>query len=172
MSYPHFHFSSLFLSELWPFTSPDAFNGLFHLAARFSEHAPELRAEVEEMVAKEGWTKSSASKMFKPDSFLRETTCFSGFRTFVSSVYLLLFISSYLIDVPPVTLHRKVMNRARFTFSDGVTVTHGYYFSALSYTVHNLAKNSENPGIPDVFDEFRFYKLRTAREEPVSEDIS
>jgi cytochrome P450 len=73
-----------------------------------------------------------------------------------------------LIDaILVVTLHRKVMNPAGFTFSDGVTVPYGCYLSAPSYIVHRLAENFENP---DVFDGLRFYKLRTGGEEQVGED--
>jgi hypothetical protein len=54
-------------------------HALSHLAARFSEYVPVLRAEVEEIVTKEGWTKAAVCKMFKLDSFLRETTRFTGF---------------------------------------------------------------------------------------------
>ena len=48
-------------------------HALFHLTACFLEYTPELRGEVKEIVAKKGWTKSSVSKMFKLDSFLRKT---------------------------------------------------------------------------------------------------
>ena len=45
---------------------------LYRLASH-PEFVPELREEVEAVVAKHGWTKSSVQKMHNVDSFIRET---------------------------------------------------------------------------------------------------
>ena len=50
---------------------------LLHLAAE-PEYVRELREEIDPLVSAEGWTKSSIGKMWKLDSFLRESQRYNG----------------------------------------------------------------------------------------------
>lgn len=137
-------------------------HALHHLAAS-QEYIPILREEAEAIVSSEGWTKAAVSKMFKIDSFLRETTRLSGFSACTSSYQ---HIPAKIYSQYPciVTLHRKVMNPSGFTFSDGTTLPQGCYVAASAYTVHREATNFDNP---EVFDGLRFYKMRDPAEEDV-----
>ncbi len=47
-------------------------NALHHLAA-YPEYTAPLRAEVEQVITSDGWTKTAIDKMWKVDSFLRES---------------------------------------------------------------------------------------------------
>ena len=62
------------------------------------EYIEPLRHDVEIAVAKEGWTKAGMDKMFKIDSFLRESQRISGagIRPF-----------SYLIPNPQLLMHHS-----------------------------------------------------------------
>ncbi len=47
-------------------------NALHHLAA-YPEYTAPLRTEVEQVITSDGWTKAAIDKMWKVDSFLRES---------------------------------------------------------------------------------------------------
>jgi len=94
-----------------------------------------LRQEVETVVRKEGWTKAGIDKMHKIDSFLHETQRVDG----ISSV------ATTRLALRP------------FTFSNGVTVPAGTLVSMPSSATHRDERIYPNP---DVFDAFRFSKLR------------
>ena len=59
-------------------TSQTFANVLFHLAAEPHKYLQPLRDEVEEVVAKHGWTKTAMREMYKLDSFLRESGRYNG----------------------------------------------------------------------------------------------
>jgi Cytochrome P450 len=44
-----------------------------HDLAAHPEYAKPLREEIEPLVSKEGWTKATVMKMYKLDSFLKES---------------------------------------------------------------------------------------------------
>ena len=52
-------------------------HALFHLAAR-TQYIEPLREEVERVIAEDGWTKQSMTKMRKLDSFLKEVQRYTG----------------------------------------------------------------------------------------------
>ena len=52
-------------------------HALFHLAAR-TQYIEPLREEVERVIADDGWTKQSMTKMRKLDSFLKEVQRYTG----------------------------------------------------------------------------------------------
>lgn len=52
-------------------------HSIFDLAAR-PEYQQPLRDEIESVVADEGWTKAAMGKMWKLDSFLRESQRYNG----------------------------------------------------------------------------------------------
>jgi hypothetical protein len=52
-------------------------HALYHLAA-MPDYMQLMRDEVEAVVSEEGWTKNAISKMYRIDSFLKETQRFNG----------------------------------------------------------------------------------------------
>ncbi|KAF8735505.1 hypothetical protein AX14_001941 [Amanita brunnescens Koide BX004] len=88
-------------------------SALFWLATR-PEYVQPLREEIEAVINKEGWTKLSVGKMWKLDSFLKESQRLSGGGL--------------------VTVQRKVLKD--FTFSDGTTIPAGYLISVPHRCVH------------------------------------
>ncbi|KAJ7036533.1 cytochrome P450 [Mycena alexandri] len=122
-------------------TSTDTFvHLLFDLAAEPSFVQP-LREEVETIVNEEGWTRASVGKMFKIDSFLRESQRMHGIGT--------------------QSLGRKIVKPGGFTFSDGTTLPSGTYLHATTWSLHH---DPELYPDPHVLDPFRFDKLRQAEE--------
>ncbi|KAH0837766.1 cytochrome P450 [Lanmaoa asiatica] len=103
---------------------------LYNLAAS-PQYVQPLREEVEAIVEKEGWSRTSLSKMRKVDSFLKES------------------IRMESIDVLGLTREA----RKYFTFSDGTLIPKGTRINAGLIALHYddaLYENSE------VFDPFRF----------------
>ncbi|KAI0280021.1 cytochrome P450 [Russula aff. rugulosa BPL654] len=99
------------------------------------EYLEPLREEVDAVIREEGWTKAGMDKMYRIDSFLRETQRLDG------------------IAVLPVT---RLALRP-FTFSNGVTVPAGTIVAIPASSTHTDERNHSNP---DKFDGFRFAKLR------------
>ncbi|KAF8343222.1 cytochrome P450 [Amanita rubescens] len=108
-------------------------NALFNLATR-PEYLQPMREEVEAVINEEGWTKSAIGKLRKLDSFLKESQR----------------LSPGLFSV-----RRKVIKD--FTFSNGVTVPAGFNIVIPHGCVHH---DSEYYSDPEVFDGFRFSKMR------------
>ena len=116
-----------------------------------------LRKEIEEITRHGGWTKTSIDKMYKLDSFLRETmrldasalssdfpTCMFAFdKPFWNQP----LISSY----HQVTMPRKCLRA--MTFSDGTTVPQGALLFVGSQVLHTDARHYARP---ESFDPFRF----------------
>ncbi|KAL1741423.1 cytochrome P450, partial [Schizophyllum fasciatum] len=118
-------------------TSTNLFtHSLFWLAAQ-PEHIGPLRAEVEYVVSRQGWTKAGLQAMHKIDSFLREVGRTTDAGCFV--------------------LNRKVTKPGGYTFSDGTTVPQGTHVAAALHPSHL------DPAVyadPHVFDGFRYSRLR------------
>ncbi|KAJ7503871.1 cytochrome P450 [Mycena galericulata] len=108
---------------------------LFDLTT-YPEHILPMREEAERVVAEQGWSKASLANMHKIDSFIRE---------------------SQRLGTRPVTMVRKVLPKEGFTFSDGMKIPHGAFLSVPSNPVHHDLANYDRP---DVFDGFRFSRLR------------
>ncbi|KAF7309424.1 Cytochrome P450 [Mycena indigotica] len=120
-------------------TSTDTFvHMLFDIATHQSYIQP-LREEIEAIVNEEGWTRASMGKMYKLDSFLRESQRLHGIGT--------------------QSLGRKVVKSNGFTFSDGTRLPQGTYIHATTWSLHH---DPELYPDPHVFDGFRFSKLRDA----------
>lgn len=51
------------------------------------EYIGMLRAEIEPVIAEEGWTKAAMGKMWKLDSFMRESQRLNGIGTSMSLSY-------------------------------------------------------------------------------------
>jgi hypothetical protein len=73
MVFLHFHLN-LHVNELW---SQSFTHALYHLAA-MPHYIQLMREEVEAAVAEEGWTKNAIGRMYKIDSFFKETQRFNG----------------------------------------------------------------------------------------------
>jgi len=110
------------------------------------EYIEPLRQEVDAVIREEGWTKAGVDKMHKMDSFLRETQRRDG----------ILLVSSGRLALRP------------FTFSNGVTVPAGTLMSIPSNAAHRDERRFTNP---DVFDGFRFAKLRESEGDKKREQI-
>lgn len=115
-------------------TSQTLIQVLYRLLAN-PEYIEPLRQDVEAAVAEEGWTKAGLDKMYKIDSFLRETQRLDGLGI--------------------VILSRLALRP--FTFSNGVTIPPGTVVGAPLSAIHTDGEVYPNP---DEFDGFRFVKLR------------
>ncbi|KAI0278605.1 cytochrome P450 [Russula aff. rugulosa BPL654] len=99
------------------------------------EYIEPLREEVDAVIREEGWTKAGIDKMYKIDSFLRETQRLDG--------------------VTVLSMRRRTLRP--FTFSNGVTVPAGTYLSVPTIATQTDERTCSNP---DEFDGFRFANLR------------
>jgi len=115
---------------------------LYRLLAN-PEYLEPLREEVDAVIREDGWTKAGMDKMYKIDSFLRETQRLDG------------------LAVLP--MNRLVMRP--FTFSNGVTVPAGTIVSIPASSTHTDERIYSNP---NEFDGFRFEKLRKIEQDTTS----
>ncbi|TFK50189.1 cytochrome P450 [Heliocybe sulcata] len=109
---------------------------LYDLAAN-PEYLQPMREEVAAAVNEDGWCRAALQKMRKVDSFLKESERFLG------------------LGIGTFSLRRKVLKP--YTFSDGTTVPVGVHVSAAVQCIH---ADEENYSDAEVFDGFRFAKLR------------
>lgn len=100
--------------------------------AVYSDHIPELRQEMEQSLAQYGWSKVAMSKMYKLDSFMRETERLQGPSVIV--------------------MGRKVIGKG-FTFSNGLRLPAGTTVS-IPETIHT--DEQEYGDNAQEFDGFRF----------------
>ena len=112
-----------------------------------------MREEIEALVENQGWTKNTVSKMYKVDSFLRESQRFDGMAVGESPSFLFLFLLAKTVPRNPVSLGRKVLKD--FTLSDGTCIPAGSSLSANSWSVHHDEAHYSNA---QVFDGFRFVR--------------
>ncbi|TFK62284.1 cytochrome P450 [Pluteus cervinus] len=122
-------------------------HALFDLCVH-PEYIEPLREEITSIVEAEGWTKGAMAKLYKMDSFLKESIRVSG--------------------VSGVSLMRKVVHPDGFKFSNGVTVPYGSFLGVPSYAIHHDPENYEDP---DTFDGWRFYKLCSSKEAGQKDDL-
>ncbi|KAF6749691.1 cytochrome P450 [Ephemerocybe angulata] len=115
-------------------TSLTLANALFDLASR-PEYIKPLREEMEEIVKMHGWTKDAMGRMWKTDSFMKE--------------------SSRMAGVGAISLGRKAVKD--FTFSNGLTIPAGYTVATSSAGIHYDPNIYEDP---DTFNGFRFSDMR------------
>ncbi|KAI0277137.1 cytochrome P450 [Russula aff. rugulosa BPL654] len=107
---------------------------LYRLLAN-PEHLEPLREEVDAVIKEEGWTKAGIDKMYKVDSFLRETQRLDGLGTLAMS--------------------RLVLRPLKL--SNGMTIPVGTLVAIPASATHRDEISYPNP---DEFDGFRFAKLR------------
>ncbi|KDR85379.1 hypothetical protein GALMADRAFT_84126 [Galerina marginata CBS 339.88] len=114
---------------------------LYHLAANPKYAAP-MRKEIEGIVMREGWSKSSLERMRKVDSFVKE--------------------SMRMSSISSISMMRKVMKP--FTFSDGTHLPQGALVAVAAEARHldslNNTSNTYSSPLPSsdiaIFDGFRF----------------
>ncbi|RDX50487.1 cytochrome P450 [Lentinus brumalis] len=109
-------------------------NALQDLAV-FPEHIAALRAEVEEVVTSEGWTKAAVDNMWKVDSFLRE--------------------SQRLHTVARFALTRIALKD--LTLIDGTFIPKGTFIAIATSPPHRDHRHYQSA---DVFNPFRFSRTR------------
>ncbi|KAJ7767236.1 cytochrome P450 [Mycena metata] len=118
-------------------TSSMAFtHALFDLVTH-PEYLRPMRQEVELVVKEEGWSKAALNSMVKVDSFLRE--------------------SQRLNNGGASVMHRKVVAKEGFRFSDGTILPHGALMYVASRATHYDEANFDQP---TKFDGFRFAQER------------
>ncbi|KAH9914908.1 cytochrome P450 [Epithele typhae] len=116
-------------------TSKSATHAIYHLAAA-PALADVLRAEVEPIVAAEGWSKAALGKMWKVDSLLRESQRMNG-------ISLLAATRKALKDI---------------TLADGTFIPAGTLVNAAAYPAHR--ESSVYGATADEFDPWRFSRMR------------
>lgn len=131
--------------------SLQSFTHALYTLAVMPHYIQPMREEVEAVVSEEGWTKASMSKLYKVDSFLKESQRFTGLasRTQLFYPWLPFFAQASF----PVTMDRKVLKD--FTFSDGTFIPKGSYLNVPTA----LHRDDENYSNPSIFDGFRFVDM-------------
>ncbi|KAG9310086.1 cytochrome P450 [Chiua virens] len=120
-------------------TTSNSFGHALFLLAANPQYIQPLRDEVDSVVEKEGWSKASLGKMYKIDSFLRET--------------------QRVIGIGAVSMTRKALKD--FTFSDGTFIPKGTRVVAPALPLHLDDQYYDNA---QVFDPFRFSNMRDGGE--------
>ncbi|KAL0949829.1 hypothetical protein HGRIS_009864 [Hohenbuehelia grisea] len=109
---------------------------LYYLAANPQYIAP-LREEVESVIAEDGWSKAAVGKMWRIDSFLRESGRDTGLGI--------------------VSMGRVVKTSPGYTFSNGTYLPKGTFLNVASDAVHHSEEHYSNALD---FNPFRFSDLR------------
>lgn len=113
-----------------------------------------MREEVETVIREDGWTKVAMTKMWKVDSFLKESMRINGIftREFITPLPLHL---DYPLKSLTVAFNRMVMRD--YTLSDGTFLPAGTFVAANITATHG---DDEHYPDADKFDGFRFSKMR------------
>ncbi|KAI0690391.1 cytochrome P450 [Cerioporus squamosus] len=115
-------------------TSMSLTNALYDLAAH-PEYAQPLRDEIAPILAAEGWTKQALGKMWKVDSFLKESHRYNGMGV-------LSMLREAMTDV---------------VLIDGTVIPKGTIVGVPTFAIHH---DKEKYPDPDTFDPFRFARVR------------
>ncbi|PCH44104.1 cytochrome P450, partial [Wolfiporia cocos MD-104 SS10] len=113
-------------------------HALYSLAAN-QQYLQPLREEVEAAVKTDGWTKAAINKLWRLDSFLKET--------------------QRLYGIGSVALIRKAIQD--ITLSDGTLIPTGTICAAAAFPLHH---DKEYYADPDEFNPFRFSDMRASSE--------
>jgi len=116
-------------------------HSLYNLAAK-PQYMQPLREEVEAVIHEHGWTKVGMGKMWKLDSFMRE--------------------SQRLAGISGISVMRKVLQG--ITLSDGTYLPKGTIVVAAAAATHQDERYYENP---EAFDPFRFSDMRAEESEKI-----
>ncbi|KAK7680563.1 hypothetical protein QCA50_016345 [Cerrena zonata] len=118
---------------------------LLDLAAH-PDYASEMREEVERVIGEEGWTKDAMTKLWKVDSFMRESLRLNGMSA--------------------VSMFRKT--RKPVVFSNGVRIPAGTILVAAARDTH---MDEEYYPDPHTFDPWRSYRKRVNSEREVEGEL-
>ncbi|KZT02240.1 cytochrome P450 [Laetiporus sulphureus 93-53] len=116
-------------------------HAIYHLAAN-PEYTQPMREEIEAVVKEEGWSKVAVGKMWKLDSFMRESQRING--------------------IVSIAVMRKVLQD--YTLSDGTYVPAGTLVAGAALATHYDEKHYERAG---VFEPFRFSDMRAEESERI-----
>ncbi|KAI0640730.1 cytochrome P450 [Trametes meyenii] len=116
-------------------TSSNSFTHVLYHLAQHPQYLAPLREEIEAVIKEEGWTKLGMGKMWKLDSFFRESQRING--------------------ISLVSLTRIAMKDV--TLADGTLIPRGTLVSAASYPTHH---DESLYADPELFDPFRFARMR------------
>ncbi|KAK5953726.1 hypothetical protein OHC33_004995 [Knufia fluminis] len=126
-------------------TTTMTFTGaLYKLAAEPEKYMPELRAELEEVLAEGPLSKDRLAKLKKMDSFLRESARYN--------------------NAGLMAVQRNA--KKQFTFSDGTVIPAG---AKVGTPTRFLQRDPLIYDNPEVFDGFRFSRLRDQTEGPATQ---
>ncbi|CCM00875.1 uncharacterized protein FIBRA_02921 [Fibroporia radiculosa] len=120
-------------------TSLTMAHALYDLAAH-PEYIKPLREEIESAIKQEGWTKAAMGKMWKVDSFLKESSRVHGVTVF--------------------SLMRKAVRD--LTLSNGTSIPAGCFVTATTTSTH---MDGELYDRPEAFEPFRFSDKRAQENE-------
>lgn len=115
------------------------------------------------MISEEGWTKDAMSKLWKVDSFMRESLRLNGLSAGKGPLHLHMI---YLDTAILVSLHRKT--RKEIVFSNGMCVPAGTIIVAAARDIHMDAEYYPDP---ETFDSLRSYRMRTSDEAGVEGEM-
>ncbi|GJE99517.1 cytochrome P450 [Phanerochaete sordida] len=121
-------------------TSNSFTHAIYHLAARPELIAP-LREEIDTVIAYEGWTKAAMGKMWKLDSFMRESLRHN--------------------PINPFSVRRKALRP--FTFSDGTFIPKGTILVMPPLATHFDEANYVNAA---AFDPWRYVRVKEQDRDP------
>jgi hypothetical protein len=107
-------------------------NSLHHLCVN-PKVVEILREEIEETVNEFGWTKTAIDNMQKLDSFLKETSRFSGSNAGKDVEFISCTSLSDLVCLAGV--NRRAMKD--FVFSNGIVLPEGTMISCPAYSLHH-----------------------------------
>lgn len=128
---------------------------LYHLVES-AEYVKVLREEVDSVVKEHGWTKVATGKMWKLDSFMRESQRINGI-TYSQYPHQHLSTLHTNSRSTAVSIMRKTLQDT--TLSDGTFIPADTLVAGASNATHRDPRNYENP---EVFEPFRFADMREA----------
>ncbi|KAJ7432441.1 cytochrome P450, partial [Mycena galericulata] len=120
-------------------------SALFDLTT-YPSHFQPMREEADREVKEKGWTKAALANMHKIDSFLRESQRFKQ----------------------TATMTRKVIAKEGFKFSDGTLIPYGAFVTVPGRMVQHDSTNHDHA---EMFDGFRFARMREERHNSASEGV-
>ena len=126
---------------------------LYNLAAN-PQYIQALRDEVEPIVEEEGWSRAAVAKMYKVDSFMKETQRMDGIGLGEYNAYC--SAAQFIAFFFPVNMVRKTMKD--LTFADGTVIPKGAFVAMAIQPMHLDNDIYDNA---DTFDPFRFASMRT-----------
>ena len=130
-----------------------AFTHVLYYLASNPEHAVALREEVNAVVEEYGWTKAAIDRMYRIDSFIRESQRLNPVGTSESSLRLSIQDCQINVDVARRSVSTVRVALKDFIFSDGVRIPAGTFICVPLYATHHAEGKYPDPF---TFDPNRF----------------